>query len=835
GGITLNTLTTALALISGMGSSGVPPASLMGTVNGSSLLSAPQGYSVQDVTRLAASLHAYLAGDLDPVAAVSGLVPSITGVLPVSGSAGTVVMINGTGFSPLPGDNVVTFGTATASVYLATSKQLITLVPPGASTGNLTVTTGSKVSAGVPFTVTSPAPGGGSGAFWLTSVAPDAASPGDTLTLSGEGFSPVPSDNTVLFVGASTVSATPTYADAHTLVVTIPLTATSGPVSVQVGGYTSNRYYLNLSMTTLASFAPAFGSQNDTLTLNGQRFGMQGPTSVVKFNGLVSQASIVSWTPQQIVAKVPGPNLLARVSGPITVITDAGAASLPSPTSFTATASLSEGFTGSAGAGTTAAWGAGAVKPSAPVSTFTQTDFRSNTNNGVYATDTSVMLNTTAYTGVSGFVPAYSPTYGQLGVDGSYFYLNKGDSTNQLSVGRYSLSTGAFVDSAAPGNNARSVIWDQQNNCYLAGDYSGNRFFKFGSWGSFTPTAGPVAASTSVSYMAANGAGYLTAALNGHISETCYDDWYDVYYDCSYDSYGPHAWTNGLGDGGAQTPNTASYDWRTGAAGFVGMNEYLLTPAPWTGTITALDRVKSGQLTANAVALPFAISGPGYSNAGYSTYGPTIGSDGTYLYVLGKNPAFNGGAVTLFKFNYAAGATSVSLAPSTTSGSTVTNTLPLPSDALWESVTFNRTVPAGTTCTVDVLDSAGNVLLSNITSGQSLAGLAVSGLKLRATLTTTTSDTPFLSNWTVNVRKLYAVSPAYNSGTNFPIYQTPAVTSTGALGSDVTVTYSDSADGSTWGPDVADLSTLTRRYVRFKVMFKTLGKQITRVVIPYTY
>ena len=88
--------------------------------------------------------------NVDPSANVS-----ISLVTPSKGNVGTTVQIFGKGFSPTPAQNTVTFsGGATATVTAATSTNLTTTVPPGATTGliNLTTPLGSAASP-EPFTV----------------------------------------------------------------------------------------------------------------------------------------------------------------------------------------------------------------------------------------------------------------------------------------------------------------------------------------------------------------------------------------------------------------------------------------------------------------------------------------------------------------------------------------------------------------------------------------------------------------------------------------------------------------------------------------------------------
>ena len=69
---------------------------------------------------------------------------SVIDFTPSSGPVGTPVNISGTGFSPIAGQNPVTFNGTTATVVSSTATQIVTSVPAGASTGPIAVTTTMK-------------------------------------------------------------------------------------------------------------------------------------------------------------------------------------------------------------------------------------------------------------------------------------------------------------------------------------------------------------------------------------------------------------------------------------------------------------------------------------------------------------------------------------------------------------------------------------------------------------------------------------------------------------------------------------------------------------------
>lgn len=62
-----------------------------------------------------------------------GQAPTITSFTPLSGPAGTVVTINGTGFSSTPSSNIVFFGATQAAVSASTPLELTVTVPNGST------------------------------------------------------------------------------------------------------------------------------------------------------------------------------------------------------------------------------------------------------------------------------------------------------------------------------------------------------------------------------------------------------------------------------------------------------------------------------------------------------------------------------------------------------------------------------------------------------------------------------------------------------------------------------------------------------------------------------
>lgn len=152
---------------------------------------------------------------------------SIIAFTPKAGEVGTPVTISGTGFSTNLSLNTVKFNGVTAAVSSVTSTQLVATVPPGATSGTISVTspTGTAASSGS-FTVGAPA-----GSPSIIGFSPTIAGTGQTVTITGTGFEPEANSDRVYFNPnhlASVASATATSINAG-----VPNLAVAGPLVVE--------------------------------------------------------------------------------------------------------------------------------------------------------------------------------------------------------------------------------------------------------------------------------------------------------------------------------------------------------------------------------------------------------------------------------------------------------------------------------------------------------------------------------------------------------------------------------------------------------------------------
>src|SRR6478736_8351783 len=131
-------------------------------------------------------------------------------------------------------------------------------------------------------------------ALAITDFGPKSAATDVEVNISGQGFSPTASANTVLFNGVkanvTTVGSGNTF-----LTVKVPVGGTTGKISVQVGSQsattTDDFVYLGPAVTSLY---PASGAVGETITIDGSNFSTKASNNIVKFNGTIATPTSVS-------------------------------------------------------------------------------------------------------------------------------------------------------------------------------------------------------------------------------------------------------------------------------------------------------------------------------------------------------------------------------------------------------------------------------------------------------------------------------------------------------------------------------------------------------------
>ena len=235
--------------------------------------------------------------------------PAITSATPNSGGWGTAVEIDGFHFI---GAKSVTFNGKAASFTVTDDNTIETRVPAGAPTGPGSGATGGIVVANAlgksqqqGFTVLSTAP-------TITKVDLKAGPVGDAVTITGTNLDTVTEVD--FGAGAATQPFVSQPVDGKTLIVDIPVGATTGPVvAINPGGQgTSKTTFVILATPVVDGFSPAYGKVGTKVTIYGTHF--TGATEV-RFGQQSAVAKPTVLNDTTMTAVVPK----NAVTGPITV------------------------------------------------------------------------------------------------------------------------------------------------------------------------------------------------------------------------------------------------------------------------------------------------------------------------------------------------------------------------------------------------------------------------------------------------------------------------------------------------------------------------------------
>ncbi len=183
--------------------------------------------------------------------------PTIISFSPTFGKVGDLVTITGTNFGQTP---VVQFnGTTVVSYHAIADTSITVVVPDGASTGRISVTTSNgTVTSAEDFTVYQQ--------ITLLSFMPTSGFVGATVTISGSGFTDVTG---VTFNG----TPAPLFnIDSDTsITVMVPDGARTGLISVSNPSYTATTtdWFIVFQQPSISSFQPASGKVGDVVTITG--------------------------------------------------------------------------------------------------------------------------------------------------------------------------------------------------------------------------------------------------------------------------------------------------------------------------------------------------------------------------------------------------------------------------------------------------------------------------------------------------------------------------------------------------------------------------------------
>jgi hypothetical protein len=228
--------------------------------------------------------------------------PVITNITPSSGVVGTQITINGSGFGASTGYVRYSNGN-NATVNSWSDTQIVGTVSSTAVAGPIRVYANNLPSNGKDFSVPTPA---------VMSVLPGSGPVGTQVTINGYGFGASQGNSTIRFNGY--VGNVVSWSDTQ-IVGIVPITATSGSLTVVVGGISSNTgVNFAVAAPRIESLTPTTGVVGTRVTITGSGFQNLQGANRASFNS--SPGTIISWSDTSIVADVPAAGAL---TGPVTV------------------------------------------------------------------------------------------------------------------------------------------------------------------------------------------------------------------------------------------------------------------------------------------------------------------------------------------------------------------------------------------------------------------------------------------------------------------------------------------------------------------------------------
>lgn len=236
---------------------------------------------------------------------------SITGIKPLTGGAGTKVIINGVGFETAA---TVDFNGKPAVVVEVTEGKLTVMAPEGITTGPISVTINGQKTTGPAFTIVAPPK--------ITQVSPLSGPAGQEMTITGLNFSAIKDENKVSINGTVVPVKT---ALPNKLTLTIPGGTGSGILLLSVNDQQVQGPSFTDQTLGILSLLPANGLAGTEVTITGTGFSTVAADNTVTFNGVT--ATIVSVTETSLVVTAPS----GLSTGPVKVRRAAAEAQSPVP------------------------------------------------------------------------------------------------------------------------------------------------------------------------------------------------------------------------------------------------------------------------------------------------------------------------------------------------------------------------------------------------------------------------------------------------------------------------------------------------------------------------
>ena len=234
----------------------------------------------------------------------------VTDYYPNSGNQGTLVTIEGTGFSNNPSDISATFSGTPADVLSATATAVVLRAPQKGSTGEIVMKVAGEVLNIGRYTYQE---------LSVQRISPSNGAAGAHIRISGAGFSSLKGPAEVFINGKASVvvSASDTL-----LVVEVPVAVGTGAVKVKVDGKEATGQ--TFKYQAIAGISPLTGGKGTQVRITGEGFEELAEGNYVDFNGKAALVKEASGTSLLVVAPAEvstGPLSITinkqKVTGPV--------------------------------------------------------------------------------------------------------------------------------------------------------------------------------------------------------------------------------------------------------------------------------------------------------------------------------------------------------------------------------------------------------------------------------------------------------------------------------------------------------------------------------------
>jgi uncharacterized protein (TIGR02145 family) len=218
--------------------------------------------------------------------------PTITGISPEKGFAGTVVEISCANFSDITGYKVL-FNGKEARVKSATTSKITAEAPEGVTTGKVTISYDGKTIEGPTFTITT--------LPTISTISPTKYFAEGTVEIEGTNFSTTSGDHNVFFNG---IEAEIEEVTSTKITVNVPSNAVTGKVTLTYSGkIIEGPTFTVIPLPIITSISPERGNQGSTIKVYGENFDTTPKSFLINIAG--ENAEIISVTSTEITIKAP--------------------------------------------------------------------------------------------------------------------------------------------------------------------------------------------------------------------------------------------------------------------------------------------------------------------------------------------------------------------------------------------------------------------------------------------------------------------------------------------------------------------------------------------------